>query len=1142
MVGKIAKNICKVCKREFKLKDSLNHHLEKHHGYEAVSYKCYHCFKRFRWSANLEKHVKEAHTDLERYECGICASTYKYDHHLKQHMHTKHNPHAKPNKCPDCGVLIERRDLFLRHMKFHHPKVVVPVQCKSCPMVFVSRSKLRHHHLKIHANYGRTKCPHCPSTFKWRGHLSGHIKKKHMSNIHVDESVINKELEKSRERTNRCRHCGAIFKLKFDLLVHYRRSHDENISIYRCCQCEAVFVIKSSLERHIVEYHKEKNMGKHQCEQCFPDINVKPISVKVEHRDDKRDEENGHEENHSDTNVARDVENEVSNYFEQTISDHPDLRDMILLKSRISDVVLNTDNTLLNFNAEEKKGQQTVEFEVPLLNSEMEDESKIANTNRDASTQVNFYEDMFCNKNNLPIPLYSSLDGDLWKSLTKMQSSFRIDALSDVSQIARKKKVRRIKTDSRKSRVRYRCEECNICFNMSYSLDNHIQTEHGSENVNVSNEKGDEIEDNTLQDTFINREHSSEKDNSVNTVAVVDKVLQVHLQKIDMNLLKNKVLVSDDSKLSPSPISLYDCKHCSATFRYKRHFFRHAYQKHGLSRTQFNCTKCDLKFDTRIQLRKHFRSFHLHEDKIVTKACAPSLENTKDRENDSEQHNQDVQLDLNNESNKESEENCVQTIFHNCDLCDRKYKLFSQLRRHKTLKHQKVQSYKCKICSKLFKNNVLRRRHVLNSHSQLNKFVCKICNLKFKQDILLKSHYNLEHTKNETQTNNSTLMEYTYRISDKTFKRKNTLIETEHSDGTSKRDRHAEDSSYSDKVVRCDLCNEIFELKIQLLQHKKQVHSQYKINFSCNMCKSIFKSKRALKTHYNLKHSDYYCYDCDLSFRTDSLLQRHIEVSHATLVNNDLSSGQMDKLEEHKLTLSCIKCNLTFNNEIQMDDHIQSLHINTSIDNDTMTTSNCKKCNLNFNTESEMNEHIMEMHPTKKVTFRCSVCHARFNIRDNLLQHIDIEHRHKCGVCQIKFKIKDELLRHMATKHCLSVRLYNCEKCPMTFRLADSLKRHLHETHSEIKVAQSTKTASAIQEQCIPHIMMNQCKHCDALFPRKDSLERHIQWEHPAYVSLHKCGQCASVFSDIEDLKEHLRMEHFADIIVYKATASKSNE
>ncbi|KAL4648502.1 MDS1 and EVI1 complex locus protein EVI1 isoform X6, partial [Arapaima gigas] len=222
----------------------------------------------------------------------------------------------------------------------------------------------------------------------------------------------------------------------------------------------------------------------------------------------------------------------------------------------------------------------------------------------------------------------------------------------------------------------------------------------------------------------------------------------------------------------------------------------------------------------------------------------------------------------------------------------------------------------------------------------------------------------------------------------------------------------AEDCSYEvmapdiheERQYRCEDCDQHFESRTELLDHRKQPCGMPPSAFSlanpddsphsiqeCKDCDQVFPDTQSLETHA-LGHSDereYKCDQCPKAFNWKSNLIRH-QMSH--------DSGKH---------YECENCSKVFTDPSNLQRHIRSQHVGAR-------AHACPDCGKTFATSSGLKQH-KHIHSSVK-PFICEVCHKSYTQFSNLCRHkrmhADCRTQIKCKDCGQMFSTTSSLNKH----------------------------------------------------------------------------------------------------------------------------------
>ena len=165
---------CEDCGKVLKTYTQLRWHLELHA--DANAFGCDFCDYKATRPADLRKHKKNMHGEVEDYVCETCGDIFNNPVSLKSH----NNIHlgVQVFQC-DCGKVFKRKDSLERHQASHMPKEN-HFSCPVCQKTFARIDNLKMH-IESHRK-NAIPCPECEFSFtnlhKLRAHIdSTHIKK-----------------------------------------------------------------------------------------------------------------------------------------------------------------------------------------------------------------------------------------------------------------------------------------------------------------------------------------------------------------------------------------------------------------------------------------------------------------------------------------------------------------------------------------------------------------------------------------------------------------------------------------------------------------------------------------------------------------------------------------------------------------------------------------------------------------------------------------------------------------------------------------------------------------------------------------------------------------------------------------------------
>merc|ERR1712129_235463 len=257
-------NKCNICDKSLKNESSLKNHKLVVHEAEPLVKTCEICWREVN---HLKLHQKWCHSSV-RFECDICATTYKRKVNSKQHVEICHSDIApKVVTCPICQKEFKYFMYLKRHQKIH--EVTDKTKCEFCDVSMASKSKLRKHIQDIHCDLRPYKCQVCDKRFKRNGHLNEH------------------KLIHTGERPHRCKTCSKTFSTTKSLSLHSLMHTGEKP--HRCPEpeCGKSFRQRPHLKAHLLSHSELRSYMCSECNKCYKTRNYLTLHAAI-HLDTKK--------------------------------------------------------------------------------------------------------------------------------------------------------------------------------------------------------------------------------------------------------------------------------------------------------------------------------------------------------------------------------------------------------------------------------------------------------------------------------------------------------------------------------------------------------------------------------------------------------------------------------------------------------------------------------------------------------------------------------------------------------------------------------------------------------------------------------------------------------------------------------------
>lgn len=201
------------------------------------------------------------------YGCNMCKRIYYNEKTLKLH---KIRYHSSGFACPICKKMFAKKSYMTTHLRRTHKLGGKSLNCDECGLKFIKMSNLVNHINTEHSKRSKHVCSDCGKTYATMDMLEIHTNLMHSEEKHIE-----------------CQICLQIFKEEEELIEHMNSQHqqmqqsgensndgepkdqpNQRDEVYKCADCNAMYVWKSSLEAHILRKHLTHGKKKCICPTC----------------------------------------------------------------------------------------------------------------------------------------------------------------------------------------------------------------------------------------------------------------------------------------------------------------------------------------------------------------------------------------------------------------------------------------------------------------------------------------------------------------------------------------------------------------------------------------------------------------------------------------------------------------------------------------------------------------------------------------------------------------------------------------------------------------------------------------------------------------------------------------------------------
>ena len=275
----------------------------------------------------------------------------------------------------------------------------------------------------------------------------------------------------------------------------------------------------------------------------------------------------------------------------------------------------------------------------------------------------------------------------------------------------------------------------------------------------------------------------------------------------------------------------------------------------------------------------------------------------------------------------------------------------------------------------------------------------------------------------------------------------------------------------------------------------------------------------SIRTHisnFHEKNRDYENKVCQKKFARPEHLTKHYESSYHTK-RQKMAENEKEKLSDSKLLeRSSDSTNGEFSN------HLENTFIKKEeiivLDEENVSFG-CDSCHADFESKEQLFEHIMLVHENKKQKPVKNIDLSNLdvnekapkNLKENKFENIDKnlselnqeEESTICKICSTEFPTAKRLKKHISSVHEEKKFAHKCFVCNEKFSSNQSVEEHMTKVHEEKKFA-------------------HKCFICKEKLSSKQKVEDHIKLVHEEKKFAHKCFICNENFSSKQSVEEHM--------------------
>ena len=371
------------------------------------------------------------------------------------------------------------------------------------------------------------------------------------------------------------------------------------------------------------------------------------------------------------------------------------------------------------------------------------------------------------------------------------------------------------------------------------------------------------------------------------------------------------------------------------------------------------CSLCDKKFTRKNDATRHELSIHLGLKPYTCSLCDKSF------------FKKNHLMGHENTHTREKPYNHTGEKLYTCSLCDKKFKQKYDATRHELSIHTGEKPYNCAYCDAKFTRKNDAKRHNQRFHAGEKR----LCDKKFTRKNDAKRHERSIHTKEKPKNIKEDLVNKKIDNEDSTDvfetnttnEAKKEMIED---DDIKEYENTDEITSLTDPSVTEEeiSLNEQNTLVIHLTENNlvkadEMIHTGESISDekNCLYClemvnKNYWNKHNELCIEASTYLNEEMCLICDMQFHTSVEALNHIKKDHIDIIEpkkemiedtDEITSPLVEEIDKKmENPFSCAVCKKAFSQPNDLQNHVESNHLNTSLE------------------DTPMSKHIQSQHPT----------------------------------------------------------------------------------------------------------------------------------------------------------------------------------